>query len=314
MLADTLPRLLRRNAASMGARPAMREKRHGIWQTLTWSAYETLVLDLARGLHASGFSAGDRLAVMGDNRPYFYATLLAAQSLGGTGVPVWPDADPGVLAGILRAAKVRVVVAEDQEQISKLVTVRDQLPDLVLAVSLDPRAARYGDTAWLIDFTALKQQGSGVATPVDGIANGRPDDVALLLCRTGQPGIRLSHANLLSAAHAITEVETVHPTDETVCFLPMAWIGDMLYSLTLGLAVGFTCIGLTAYKSRCVKPVEFPHIHDVPQDCQGRFGGQRAKNASVSARQFNHRRHLQGQKNDFNVAVYGPLKSGRRIL
>ncbi len=241
MAADTLPRLLRRNAASMGARPAMREKRHGIWQTLTWAAYETLVLDLARGLAARGFGAGDRLAVIGDNRPRLYAALLAAQSLGGIGVPVWQDADPGVLAGMLRAANVRVAVAEDQEQIGKLLTVKDQLPGLTLAVSLDPRAARDGDAAWLIDFAALQQQGAALTTPVDAIANGRPDDVALLLCRAGEPGVMLSHANLLSAARAITEVEDVRPTDETVCFLPMAWIGDMLYSLTLGLAVGFTC-------------------------------------------------------------------------
>ncbi len=213
MAADTLPRLLRRNAASMGARPAMREKRHGIWQTLTWAAYETLVLDLARGLAARGFGAGDRLAVIGDNRPRLYAALLAAQSLGGIGVPVWQDADPGVLAGMLRAANVRVAVAEDQEQIGKLLTVKDQLPGLTLAVSLDPRAARDGDAAWLIDFAALQQQGAALTTPVDAIANGRPDDVALLLCRAGEPGVMLSHANLLSAARAITEVEDVRPTD-----------------------------------------------------------------------------------------------------
>ena len=241
MPADTLPHLLRHNAASMGARPAMREMRRGIWQTLTWSAYETLVLDLARGLRARGFGAGDRLAVIGDNRPCLYAALLAAQSLGGTGVPMWPDADSGVMAAMLRDAKVRVVVAEDQEQIGKLLVVRDQLPDLVLAVSLDPRAARDGDAAWLIDFAALQQQGAAAATPVDGVANVSPNDVALLLCRDRQPGIMLSHANLLSAAHAIIEVEVVRRTDEAVCFLPMAWIGDMLYSLTLGLVVGFTC-------------------------------------------------------------------------
>jgi long-chain acyl-CoA synthetase len=233
--------LLRRNAASMGAQPAMREKRHGIWQTLTWSTYETLVLDLARGLAARGFGAGDRLAVIGDNRPRLYAALLAAQSLGGTGVPVWPDADPGVMATMLRSARVRVVVAEDQEQIGKLLTAKAQLPDLALAVSLDPRAARDGDAAWLIDCAALRQQGAGSTAPVNGIANGRPDDVALLLCRAGQPGIKLSHANLLAAAHAITEVEDVRPADDTLCFLPMAWVGDMLYSLTLGLSVGFTC-------------------------------------------------------------------------
>jgi long-chain acyl-CoA synthetase len=239
--ADTLPRLLRRNAATMGARPAMREKRHGIWQTLSWSAYETLVLDIARGLAARGFGAGDRLAIMGDNRPRLYAALLAAQSLGGIGVPLWPDADPDSIAGTLNQAGVRVAMAADQEQIGKLRPTKEQLPDLELAVSLDPRAARDGDAAWLIDFATLQRQGAASATPVDGIADGRPSDVALLLCRAGQPGVMLSHANLLSAARAIAEVEDVRPTDETLCFLPMAWIGDMLYSLALGLSVGFTC-------------------------------------------------------------------------
>ena len=241
MPADTLPRLLRRNAASMGARPAMREKRHGIWQTLTWSAYETLVLDLARGLAARGFGAGDRLAVIGDNRPRLYAALLAAQSLGGTGMPVWPDADPNVLADTLRDANVRAVVAEDQEQIGKLLLVNDRLPDLALAVSLDPRAARDGNATWLIDCATLQQEGAASSAPPEAIADGNPDDMALLLCRAGQPCVMLSHANLLAAARAITEVEDVRPTDETLCFLPMAWIGDMLYSLTLGLSVGFTC-------------------------------------------------------------------------
>ncbi|HVC63512.1 MAG TPA: AMP-binding protein [Acetobacteraceae bacterium] len=241
MPADTLPRLLRRNAATMGARPAMREKRHGIWQTLTWSGYETLVLQIARGLAARGFRAGDRLAIMGDNRPQLYAALLAAQSLGGIGVPLWPDADPAAIAVMLNNACVRMAVAEDQEQIGKLRAAKDQLPDLELAVSLDPRAARDGDAAWLIDFATLQRQGAASTAPVDGIADGRPDQVALLLCRTGQPGVMLSHANLLSGARSIAEDEEVRPTDDALCFLPMAWIGDVLYSLTLGLSVGFTC-------------------------------------------------------------------------
>lgn len=241
MAADTLPRLLRRNAASFGARPAMREKRHGIWQSLSWSGYETLVLELARGLAARGFGAGDRLAVIGDNRLRLYAALLAAQSLGGVGVPLWPDADPSVIANMLGTARVRAAVAEDQEQISKLAAVKERLPDLEWVVSLDPRAARDGHPDWLIDFATLQQQGTAAA-PVDGcIADGRPDDPALVLCRNDRPGVLLSHANLLSAARAIAEVEDVRPTDETLCFLPMAWVGDTLYSLALGLSVGFTC-------------------------------------------------------------------------
>jgi long-chain acyl-CoA synthetase len=241
MPVDTLPRLLSRNAASIGDRPAWREKRRGIWQSLSWSAYETLVLQFARGLAARGFTAGDRLAVIGDNRPRLYAALLAAQSLGGVGVPLWPDADQNAISSMLGAACVRVAVAEDQEQITKLHAAKEQLPQLDLAVSLDPRAARDGGSDWLIDFATLQQQGAASTTPVDGIADGNPNDAALLLCRTGQPGVLLSHANLLSAAHAIAEVEDVRQTDETLCFLPMAWIGDMLYSLALGLSVGFTC-------------------------------------------------------------------------
>ncbi len=142
---------------------------------------------------------------------------------------------------MLAAAHVRVAVAEDQEQITKLRAAKEQLPELDLAVSLDPRAARDGDSDWLIDFATLQQQGAASTAPVDGIADSNPDDAALLLCRAGQPGVLLSHANLLSAAHGIAEVEDVRQTDETLCFLPMAWIGDMLYSLALGLSVGFTC-------------------------------------------------------------------------
>ena len=167
MPADTLPCLLRRNAASIGDRPAWREKRRGIWQSLSWSAYETLVLEFARGLAARGFTAGDRLAVIGDNRPRLYAALLAAQSLGGVGVPLWPDADQNAISSMLGAAHVRVAVAEDQEQITKLHAAKEQLPELDLAVSLDPRAARDGDSDWLIDFATLQQQGAASTAPVD---------------------------------------------------------------------------------------------------------------------------------------------------
>src|SRR5208282_863604 len=242
MPTDTLPRLLRRNAASMGARPAMREKRHGIWQTLTWADYETLVLRLARGLAASGFRPGDRLAVLGDNRPRLYAALLAALALGGAGMPLWPDAEPGAIAEALGDAGVRVAVVEDQEQLGKLLAVKDRLPGLAQVVVLQPRAARGEDAAWVRDIGAIEQRGVALQGPVEGIAEGRPGDVALLLPSLEARGaVMLTHANLLAAAHAITAVEQVRPSDEIVAFMPMAWIGDALYSLALGLSVGFTC-------------------------------------------------------------------------
>lgn len=242
MPTDTLPRLLRRNAASVGARPAMREKRHGIWQTLSWAEYETLVLRLARGLGAAGFRSGDRLAVLGDNRPRLYAALLAAQALGGAGMTLWPDAEPGAIVAALGDAGATAAVVEDQEQLGKLLAAKDRLPGLKLVVVLDPRAARGADAAWLRDFDALEQHGATLAGPLQEITEGRPGDVALLLPSLDASGaVMLTHANLLAAAHAISAVEQVRATDEAMAFMPMAWVGDALYSLALGLSVGFTC-------------------------------------------------------------------------
>src|SRR5882757_3408684 len=133
--ADTLPGLMRRNAETMSKRPAMREKRRGIWQTVNWSGYDAHVRAFARGLAAHGFRRGDRLAVLGDNRPKLYWALLAAQSLGGVGVPIWPDADGAWLARVLREAAVSVVVAEDHDQVEKVLSVRQHLPELTLIVA-----------------------------------------------------------------------------------------------------------------------------------------------------------------------------------
>ena len=124
----TLPRLLHRNAASFGTRSALREKRGGIWQVLSWSDYAAMVSRFAASLAAHGFGRGDRLAVIGDNRPRLYAAMLAAQSLGGAGVPLWPDAEPDWIAQVLNHAGVSIVVAEDAEQVEKIVSIKDRLP------------------------------------------------------------------------------------------------------------------------------------------------------------------------------------------
>ncbi|MGH7042288.1 MAG: AMP-binding protein, partial [Acetobacteraceae bacterium] len=113
---DTLPRLLWRNAARWPARPAWRQKRLGIWQTTSWSAFAARTGEIARGLAAWGFGPGARLAVLGDNRPDLYAALLAAQALGGIGVPLDPETDQALLAVLLRACAPAVVLAETAEQ------------------------------------------------------------------------------------------------------------------------------------------------------------------------------------------------------
>ncbi len=234
----------------MAARPAIREKNHGIWQTFTWAQYWEEVRDFALGLAAHGFRRGDKLAVIGDNRPRLYWAQLAAQCLGGTAVPVYQDSIAGELVYVLDHAEISVVVAEDQEQVDKILPLKAELPHLRLVVYDDPRGLRHYSTTALASFEEVQTAGRefGAAHPgyVEAeIEKGDPDDLALLTYTsgtTGRPkGVMLSHANLLSSAQAFVEAEDIRATDELLCYLPMAWIGNSLFSLVLTLLVGFTC-------------------------------------------------------------------------
>ena len=246
----TLPKLLRRNVATMADRPAIREKSRGIWQTYTWAEYQRQVHDFALGLAAHGFRRGDKLAVIGDNRPRLYWAQLAAQCLGGIAVPMYQDAIATEMAYVLSHAEIRVVVAEDQEQVDKILSLKAQLPNLDLVVYDDPRGMRHYPTPALEPFERVQAAGRefGLSHPgyVDGeIDQGAPEDVALLTYTsgtTGHPkGVMLSHANLLVAAEGFIAAEDIRPTDNILSYLPMAWIGKSLFSLVLTLLVGFTC-------------------------------------------------------------------------
>src|SRR5580692_12794557 len=130
----TLPQLLRKNAATRSAHPAMREKDRGIWQPYSWRRYWDEARDFALGLAAAGFGAGDKLAVIGENRPRLYFAQLAAMCLDGIAVPAYQDAIASELAYVLDHAEVSVVVAENQEQVDKVLSVKDRLPHLKLIV------------------------------------------------------------------------------------------------------------------------------------------------------------------------------------
>ncbi len=121
--ATTLPRLLRRNLLRMPGRPAIREKNRGIWETFNWAQYHEEVRDFALGLAAHGFGRGGKLAVIGDNRPRLYWAQLAAQCLGGAAVPMYQDSIAAEMAYVLNHAEISVVVAEDQEQVDKILSL-----------------------------------------------------------------------------------------------------------------------------------------------------------------------------------------------
>src|SRR5947207_7910237 len=163
----TLPQLLRRNAERVPERTALREKNLGIWQPYTWQRYWEEVRDLALGLAAHGFAPGDKLSVIGENRPRLYFAQLAALSLGGIAVPVYQDAIATELAYVLDHAEISVVIAEDQEQVDKILSLKDRLPHLKLVVYDDPRGLlKYSDPI-LRSFEAVQAQGRdfGAAHP-----------------------------------------------------------------------------------------------------------------------------------------------------
>jgi long-chain acyl-CoA synthetase len=227
----------------------MREKDRGIWQAHTWQQYHDQVRDLALGLCALGFARGDKLSVIGDNRPRLYWAQIAAQCLGGISVPVYQDSIARELAYVLDHAEVSVVVAEDQEQVDKILALRDQLPRLRLIVYDDPRGMAHYRHDWLQSYADVQERGRRFGQEHPGffeaeIERGRPEDVAMLAYTsgtTGNPkGAMLTHANLVGTGEILIKSEDVRIDDEWLAYLPMAWVGDSLYTMVINLMVGFT--------------------------------------------------------------------------
>ncbi len=244
----TLPRLMQRNARELGARPAMREKDRGIWQTWNWRQYHDQVRDLALGLASLGLRRGDRLSVIGDNRPRLYWAQVAAQSLGGISVPVYQDSIAKELAYVWNHAEVSVIVAEDQEQVDKVLALRDELPSLRLVVYDDPRGMTGYRHDWLKSFEDVQEAGRkfGVEHPgffESEVEKGGPADVAVISYTsgtTGSPkGAMISHANAIGVAESFRQVSRLVPEDTSLAYLPMAWAGDSVYTLFAGLVAGF---------------------------------------------------------------------------
>ncbi len=246
----TLPRLLQRNAREFGDRPAMREKDRGIWQTHTWRQYHDHVRDFALGLAALGFGRGDKLTVIGDNRPRLYWAQVAAQALGGVSVPVYQDSIARELAYVLAHAEVSIIVAEDQEQVDKILALKDQLPTLRHVVYEDPRGMTQYHFDWLLFFTDVEELGRKFGGEHPGhfeaeIERGKPEDLAFICYTsgtTGNPkGAMLTYASVIATAQGFVAVEDVRRDDDWLAYLPMAWVGDLFYTLVMCLSVGFTC-------------------------------------------------------------------------
>ncbi|MSP89689.1 MAG: long-chain fatty acid--CoA ligase [Alphaproteobacteria bacterium] len=245
---DTFSKLLRRNASQRGARPASREKEYGIWQTWSWAEVEREVRALACGLATLGLKRGDRVAIVGDNRPRLYWTMVAAQAIGGVPVPVYQDAVADEMKYVLDHAEVRFVVAEDQEQVDKVLAVREFCPRIDAVVFCDPRGMRHYDQSFLRQYDRMQDEGRAYDAAHPGfyeaeIATGKGSDVAIMLYTsgtTGTPkGCMLSFDNLIVTARNAAEREHLTEAEEVLAYLPMAWVGDNIFSLAQAYATGF---------------------------------------------------------------------------
>lgn len=246
---STLPKLLAYNARRFADAPGMREKDHGIWKTLSWRDCHDMARDFALGLAALGFKRGDKLSVVGDNKPRLYLAMVAAQAVGGTAVPVYQDAIASELVYVLNHAEVSVIVAQDQEQVDKVLSLKDQLPNLRAVIFDDPRGMSGYTDPLLKPFESIIESGRKVAAEQPdvfawGITQGQADDIALIAYTsgtTGRPkGVLLSHRNMIATAEAYAEAEDIRSGDNWLSYLPMAWVGDAMYSLATALVAGVT--------------------------------------------------------------------------
>ena len=241
---DTLASLLLRNETLRPTKPAIREKDLGIWQTYTWADYIDNVRAFALGLKARGFGPGDKLCVAGNNRPRLYWAEMAAVCLGGTAVPVYQDAIANELRYVLNDAEVKVIVAEDQEQVDKVLSLREDLPALELLIYDDPRGVTGYEADILHSFDTLVSEGAQQPKSdfEQAVASVTPDQIAFMCYTsgtTGNPkGVMLSHSNIVAATNMFLENESVTEADDFISYLPLAWVGEMLYGTAVSIVAG----------------------------------------------------------------------------
>ena len=244
----TFPGLLLGHAAKRPTQPAMREKEYGIWQALSWSDMAAMVELIACGLHMAGLRRGDHMVVVGANRPRLYATMLAVQSLGAIPVALYQDAAALECVFPINNAEIRFAFAEDQEQVDKLLEIRDQCPQLAHIYFDEPRGLRKYDEVGLTSVEDLMDAGKSFAVQhpdffKNSVNEVKAGDVGAMFFTsgtTGNPkGVVHTHNSLLDRARAGAEFDKLTDAEEVLAYMPPAWIGQNIFSYAQWLVCGY---------------------------------------------------------------------------
>ena len=246
---DTFPKLLMEQAQKRPDGVFLREKDYGIWQSWTWQRSALEARNLALGLAALDFKREDKVAIIGDNRPVLYLAAAAAQSLGGVPVPIYQDSIAEEMLYILDHAEVRFAIVEDQEQVDKLLQIRDRLPCLEMIIYDDVRGMRHYREPGLEWCQDMLRRGQRFASDNSQyydteVVAGKGSDLAIMLYTsgtTGKPkGVMLSYDNLVRTSYNSISHDCLTDQEEVLAYLPMAWVGDHLFSYGEAMCAGFT--------------------------------------------------------------------------
>ncbi len=245
---DTFPKLLDHNARVRGDRPAAREKMFGIWQSWSWKELREEVRALAMGLMDLGLQPGERVAIVGKNRPKLYWSMVSVQHCGAIPVPVYQDSAADEMAYVLEHAEVSFAIVEDQEQVDKLLSVLDRAPKLRRMLYLDARGLRKYDHAALHSLDDVEAKGRARAAElgpkVDAITGAQGgSDTCVMLYTSGttgrSKGVVLSNDNIIVTARSMVEFDHLNDRDGVLAYLPIAWVGDFIFSMGQAYAAGF---------------------------------------------------------------------------
>jgi long-chain acyl-CoA synthetase len=261
-MSNTFPQLLLEKTADFGnSRTALREKYHGVWQSVDWAEFEQHVRHFSQGLVSLDLDPQDTVAIIGDNRPEWIYSELAAQAAGAKSIGIYQDAVVKEMIYIIEHARVKFIIVEDQEQVDKVLEMWGELKKTVhRVIYYDPKGLRNYTEEFLLLFPEVEKLGQQYERENPGwyqerVAAGSADDVAILSTTSGTTGdpklAMITHRNLISMGHNLLTLDPLEKDDRFVSFLPLAWIGEQMMSFACFLQSGF--------------PLHFPEAPETAQ-------------------------------------------------